>query len=399
MARILNKLNDAKLKGLKEPGLYSDGGGLFLQVTTASARSWVYRFQLHGRRRDMGLGSLTDIGLAAARNLARDARELVAKGSDPIVVREAAVAAQRLAEAQAVTFEDFAEDYVADHEKGWSNPKHRAQWRSTLKQHVYPVLGKEPVQSIDTDLVLKVLEPLWKKRPETGSRVRGRIEAILNAAKAKGYRTGENPAAWRAHLDQVLPARKKAQTVRHQPSVPFAELPALMARLKTMDSISAKALRFTILTCARTCETIGATWPEFDEEGALWTVPASRMKARKIHRVGLSEPALAIVKEMSKAKISKYVFPGWKKRAPLSEMALLQCLRGLKSGYTVHGFRATFKTWATEKTAFPDYLSEMALAHVSADRVRDAYARGELLAKRIELAEAWADFCEGVVCG
>jgi integrase len=365
MARILNKLNDAKLKGLKQPGLYSDGGGLFLQVTTATSRSWVYRFQLHGRRRDMGLGSLTDIGLAA----------------------------KRLAEAQAVSFQTFAEEYVSDHEKGWSNPKHRAQWRSTLKNHVYPVIGKEPVQAIDTNLVLKVLQPLWKKRPETASRVRGRIETILSAAKAKGYRTGENPAAWRGHLDQVLQSRKQVQAVRHQPSLPYAELPALMARLKAMDSISAKALRFTILTCARTCETTGAAWPEIDEGEAVWKVPAARMKARKAHNVPLSAAALAIVKEPGEAKIGKYVFPGWKRKAPLSDMALLQCLRGLKPGFTVHGFRSTFKTWVTEMTAFPDHLSEMALAHASADRVRDAYARGELLAKRLELADAWADYC------
>ena len=393
MARILYKLNDAKLKALKQPGLYGDGGGLFLQVTTASSRSWVYRFQLHGRRRDMGLGSLTDIGFAAARNLAKDARELAAKGSDPIAAREASQAAQRLAEAQAVTFEAFADAYVADHEKGWSNGKHRAQWRSTLKNHVYPVLGKLPVQAIDTPLVLRVLEPLWKKRPETASRVRGRIEAILSAAKAKGMRTGENPAQWRGHLDQILPPRKKVQAVRHQPSIPYAELPALMARLKALNSISAKALRFTILTCCRTLEVTGAMWSEFEE--ALWTLPAARMKARKIQRVPLSAPALAIVKEMSEAKLSKYVFPGWKRKAPLSDMAMLQCLRGVKAGITTHGMRATFKTWATEQTAFPDYLSEMALAHVSADRVRDAYARGELLAKRVELADAWAAFCEG----
>ena len=391
-------LRVAQLKSFNAPGTYGDGNGLYLQVSP-KGKSWIFRYQRHGRRREMGLGSLADVGLADARRKAQDARQALAEGVDPIQARQASRAAQRLAEAQAVTFRDMAEEFVADNRAGWRNPKHRAQWSSTLKTYVYPALGKLPVQAIDTDLVLKVLKPIWHTKPETASRVRGRIERVLSAAKTRGLRNGENPAQWRGHLDTLLQPRSKVRKVRHQPALPYRDVPQLMRELAELDSISARALRFTILTAARTNETIGARWPEFNLADKLWKVPASRMKADKAHEAPLSDAALAIVEKMAETRISAFVFPGWRDRQPLSDMAMLEVLRGVRPGFTVHGFRSSFKDWANEQTSFPDFLSEMALAHVEGNKTRKAYARAELMTKRRQLMAEWGDFCCQQGCG
>ncbi|HEY1244597.1 MAG TPA: integrase arm-type DNA-binding domain-containing protein [Hyphomicrobiaceae bacterium] len=377
-------------------GMHGDGAGLYLQVT-ATGRSWIFRYQLDGRRREMGLGSLDNVGLAAARQAAQDARSVLAGGQDPIEARKASRAAQRSAEAQAVTFEEAAEAYIAANEAAWRNPKHRAQWRATLKAYAFPVLGKLAVGAIDTGLVLKVLEPIWQKKPETASRVRGRIETVLAAATARGQRTGPNPAQWRNHLDQLLPARSKVRRVRHQPALPYPQVPALMKQLAGLNrqSVSVSALRFCILTAARTGEVIGMQWPEVDRKARLWTVPGERMKAGREHRVPLSPAAAAIVERMAKVRVSAYVFPGWREKQPLSDMAMLECLRGLRPGFTVHGFRSSFRDWAAERTSFPNIVAEAALAHVVADKTEAAYRRGELLDKRRKLMDAWARFCTG----
>jgi integrase len=386
-----------KQLGSKPPGMHADGNGLYLQVTK-TGRSWLLRYQLDRRRREMGLGSLADVTLAAARDRARDARALLADGLDPIEHRKAERTTKRLADAQAVTFRQAAEAYIKANRDGWKNDKHATQWPSTLKRYVYPVIGALPVAAIDTDLVLKCLEPIWRKRTETASRVRGRIEAVLASAIARGQRTGPNPAQWRNHLDQLLPRRSKVQRIRHQPALPYVQIPDLMKQLAGLNrpSVSSMALRFTILCAARTGETIGATWSEFDLGANVWTVPPERMKAGRRHQVPLSDAALAIVEEMKRIRIGKYVFPGWHRGEPLSDMAMLECLRGLRPGFTVHGTaRSSFKDWCSEQTSFPDFLSEMALAHVEGDKARAAYARSDLLERRRELMAAWAAFCDG----
>jgi integrase len=388
-------LHVKQLGGLPQ-GMHSDGDGLYLQVTN-TGRSWIMRYQLSGRRREMGLGSLEDVSLAKAREKVRQVRHLLLDGVDPIEQRRQAAAAQRLAEAKAVTFKDAADTYIKANRDGWRNPKHAAQWPATLKTYAYPKLGKLPVAAIDTDLVLKVLEPIWRKKPETASRVRGRIEAVLASAIARGQRQSPNPAVWRGHLDQLLPARSKVRRVRHQPALPYAEVPALMKQMAGLNrpSVSSLALQFTILCASRTGETIGATWPELHLGTGIWTIPPDRMKAGKEHRVPLSKAALALVEEMGKVKLGKYVFPGWKRGEPLSDMAMLECLRGLRPGYTVHGFRSSFRDWAAEQTSFPNIVAEAALAHVIGDKTEAAYRRGDLLEKRRDLMQAWADYCCG----
>jgi integrase len=390
-----------KQLGSKPIGMHADAGGggepgLYLQVT-ASGRSWILRYQLDGRRREMGLGSLNDVGLADARAKVRAARHLIVDGIDPIEQRDQARAAQRLADARAVTFKAAAEAYIKANQAGWRNAKHAAQWPSTLARYAYPKIGSLPVAAIDTDLVLKCIEPIWHNLPETARRVRGRIEAVLASAIARGQRGGPNPAVWRGHLDQLLPARAKVARVRHQPALPYQQIPDLMKQLAGLNrpSVSSMALRFAILTAARTGETIGAVWDEFDLEAKQWTRPAERMKGDREHKAPLSDAALAIVEAMKKVRTSKYVFPGWREKQPLSDMAMLECLRGLRPGFTVHGFRSSFKDWAGEQTTFPDFLSEMALAHIEGDKARAAYARSDLLERRRELMEAWADYACG----
>jgi len=388
-------LNAVTVKALKVPGTYGDGHGLYLQVTTPEAKSWILRYQLDGRRRMMGLGSVADVSLADARRRAQEARQHLARGQDPIEAREAVRASQRLSEANAVTFKAAAEQYIESHEAGWRNVKHRAEWRATLEAYVFPAIGHLVVGAIDTALVLKCVEPIWRSKPETASRVRGRIEAVLAAATARGQRTGANPATWRNHLDQLLPPRARVAPVRHHPALPYPELPELMAELAALDSVSATALRFCILCASRTDEVLGMLWREIDLDRKLWELPAPRMKGGRRHIVPLPDAALAIVSKMGKARIGSFVFPGWRHGRPLSNMAMLECLRGLRTGYTVHGFRSSFRDWAAEQTSFPNIVAEAALAHAIGDKTEAAYRRGDLLEKRRQLMQAWADFCVG----
>jgi integrase len=404
MAKRVQRLTDRAVRNAKV-GFHADGTGLYLQVTSAAARSWVFRYKMNGRARDMGLGSYPVVTLAAAREKAEDWRRRRREGEDPIEARKAVQSAQRLADVRAIRFQHCAEQLIASQEVGWRNAKHRQQWRNTLATYAYPILGKVPVADVDTGLVLQVLQQrvavgddksvaLWNARPETASRLRGRIEAVLSSAKARGFRTGENPATWRGHLDNLLPPRSKIRRVVHHPALHYRDLPQFMARLRAKDSISARALEFTVLCAARTGEVLGVKFDEIDLEERVWVVPAERMKAGQEHRVPLSSRAAAILREMAAIQLSEYVFPGGKLGKPLSNMALLMLLRDLHPGFTVHGFRSTFKDWAGEATSFPDHLSEMALAHVSADKVRAAYARSDLFQKRRELMEAWALHCE-----
>jgi integrase len=406
MARAIERLTAQRVERLKnaeepQPGMYADGAGLYLRVTPDGAKNWVLRYMLNRRPRWMGLGPLSLYGLADARTRALDARRKRHDGIDPIEARRAERTRQRLEESKAITFKQCAENFMASHRAGWRNEKHRYQWKATLEQFVYPVIGDLPVQAVDIGLVLKVLEPIWTTKPETASRVRQRIENILDSAKARGYRDGENPARWRGHLDKLLPARSKVREVEHLAALPYAELPAFLANLRAREAIAARALEFLILTAARTGEVIGARWGEIDLLDKIWTVPAGRMKARREHRVPLSPRALTILQEMETVRQgddgNSYVFPGPKQGKPLSNMAFLMLLRRMElEDLTVHGFRATFKTWASERTSFQNEIAEAALAHIIGDKVEQAYRRGDLFEKRRRLMQQWATFAKQV---
>jgi integrase len=397
MPRTIGKLTALKVKSAK-PGMHGDGGGLYLQVGPARTKSWSFRFMLKGRSREMGLGPIGPdpqnplVSLAEARQKAHDCRRLLVAGIDPIEARDDDRARFLLEANRAKTFNDCANAYIEAHRAGWRNPKHAEQWRSTLDTYVGPVFGLLPVREVDVALVTRVLEPIWTTKTETASRVRGRIEAILDWAKTKDYRSGENPARWRGHLENLLPKRSKVRRVAHHPALPYHEIGAFMAKLRNEEGVAARALEFLILCAARTSEVIDAVESEID--GSLWTVPAGRIKGGKAHRVPLSDRALQIVQQMKPMCDGAYVFPGGRKARPLSNNAMLKLLERMeRSDLTVHGFRSTFRDWAAEQTNFPREVAEMALAHVIDDKVEAAYRRGDLLEKRRQLMDAWARYC------
>jgi len=392
MARRIGRLNALAVSRAKRPGMYADGGGLYLQVTGPEARSWVYRYARGGRTRYMGLGSLNAVSLSEARTRAAEARRLTSAGIDPIGEREGQRAARRAEAARQVTFQDAAEAFIRAHKAGWRNAKHADQWRNTLATYAYPVIGTLPVQQIDSGLVVRVLEPIWTTKTETASRLRQRIEAVLDAATARGQRTGENPARWRGHLDSLLPARAKVQRVRHHPALPYAELGAFMAGLRKQQGLAARAMELLILTATRTTECIAARWSEFNLDEKLWTLPAERIKAGREHRIPLAPAAVALLRKLAEAKVNEFVFPG-RPGKPLSNGALLALLKRMKrADLTAHGFRSTFRDWAAEQTNYPREVAEMALSHAISDKVEAAYRRGDLLEKRRRLMEAWASY-------
>jgi len=398
VARTIGKLTALKVDRARRAGMYGDGGGLYLRVTNDGAKNWVFRFMLNGRARWMGMGPLHTVSLAEARKRAGEHRLKRHDGIDPIEARRRERLQARLETAKAMTFKQCADAYIKDHRAGWRNGKHAAQWQATLATYAEPVIGALPVQAIDTGLVLKVIRPLWTTKPETASRVRGRIEAVLDWASAHDYRAGENPARWRGRLDKLLPARGKVRRVEHHAALPYAELPGFVIALREQDGTAARALEFLVLTAARTGETIGAQWSEFDLLDKTWTVPAERMKAGREHRVPLSARALAILQEMQvhrpAGNADGYVFAGGKLGKPLSNMAFLMLLRRLGRGdLTAHGFRSTFRTWAAERTNFPREVIEAALAHTIGNKVEAAYQRGDMFEKRRRLMQQWATFC------
>ena len=396
MARQIERLSALKVERVNKPGMYADGGGLYLRVTPEGAKNWVLRYMLDRRPRWMGLGPLALYGLQEARARALDARRKRHDGVDPIEARRAERAQQRLDAAKAITFKECAESYIASHRAGWRNDKHKYQWSATLSTYAYPAIGTLPVQAVDTALVLKVLEPIWTVKPETAGRVRQRIESILDVAKVRGYRDGENPARWRGHLDKLLPARSKVRAVEHHAALPYAQLPALLASLREREAVSARALEFLILTAGRTGEVIGARWGEIDLLDKTWTVPAARMKTHRDHRVPLSARAVAILQDMQEARDgdNAFVFPGPRPGKPLSNVALLRLLERMGlNDLTVHGFRATFKTWASERTSTQNEIVEASLAHTIGGKVEQAYRRGDMFEKRRRLMQQWATFC------
>jgi integrase len=377
MART-ERLTALRVQREWRPGMHADGKGLYLRVTSAGARSWIFRYMLHGRRHDLGLGSLNAVTLAQARGKAQEARSLCAAGIDPVGAKRARTAATRAAAARTVTFKDAATSYIAAHRTGWRNITHAGQWKTTLEAFAFPTLGALPVAAIDTPLVLRVLEPMWATKTVTASRVRGRIELILDWAKARGYRDGENPARWRGHLDKLLPRPSKVKRKKHHPALPYVELPEFMSELCNHDGVGGRALEFLILTAARSGEVLLATPMEFDKAAAMWTIPAPRMKGNREHRVPLSAPALALVDIVSNH---------------IAKNAMGIVLAKLRPGLTVHGFRSTFRDWAAEQTNFPNEVVEMALAHAIPSAVEAAYRRGDLFDKRRKLMEAWAVYC------
>ena len=393
--KLSNALSPLAVKNAK-PGRHADGSGLQLLVKPSGARSWVYRFTLAGKSRDVGLGAAGPGGmsLADARDAAAALRLEVKAGTDPLAERERE-AAQALATAQAAkvagtTFRDVATTYIAANEQSWRNPKHRQQWPNTLATYVYPIIGDLPVANVETAHVLKILEPIWKGKAETASRVRGRIEIVLDSAKARGYRSGENPARWRGHLAQILPARTRLSRGHHK-AIAYEGVPAFVGSLCAREAMAALALEFTILTAARSGEVIGARWSEVDLAKATWTVPADRMKAAKEHRVPLSPRAVAILERVLPLA-SEWLFPG-AKSSKLSGMAMAMLMRRMKVDATVHGFRSGFRDWAAKCTGYAHEVAEMALAHAIENKVERAYRRGDLFDKRRRLMDDWATYC------
>jgi integrase len=394
MARTLHRLNALAVSRAKHRGYLADGGGLYLQVSATGSKSWVFRFREGGRLREMGLGPAHTVTLVAARQKATECRTLRLEGLDPIAERQAGKLKARLEAAGAMTFRQCAEAYINAHRRSWNNKKHAAQWPSTLEAYAYPAFGDQPVHTIDTPAVLRAIEPVWHTRTETASRLRQRIEAILDWATTRGHRRGENPARWRGHLEHTLPARTKVQKVRHHPALPYREMTTFMTALRAQKGLAASALEFLILTAARSGEVLNATWNEIDLSGRVWTIPADRMKGGKEHRVPLSESALAIFKRFDTGRTGRFVFPNKKPDKPLSGRSMFTQLERMGHSFTVHGFRSTFRDWAAEQTNFPRDVVEQALAHSLRDKVEAAYRRGDLFEKRRKLMDAWAGFCQ-----
>lgn len=390
--RVVGKLKALQVERAKVPGYLSDGGGLYLQVSPTLSKSWIFRYTLGGKSREMGLGPCHAIGLADARKRAKSARELLVDRLDPIAARDAQRAAEKAARAEAVDFKSCAENYVRAFKTEWKSSKHAGQWSTTLKTYVYPEFGSVMVSDVTRAHVVAALEPIWIEVPETASRVRGRIEKILDWAKGKGLRTGDNPAAWKGNLESLLPKPKRASRIVNHPALPYDQVASFMASLRAVDGLSARALELTILTAARTREVIEARWEEIDLAKHLWIIPKARMKAGKEHRIPLSDRAIEILKALP--KVSDFLFPSPRGDKPMSNMAMLQVLKRMdRSDVTVHGFRSSFRDWTAEQTAYPREVCEHALAHGLKDATEAAYQRGDLLRKRTALMEDWAKYC------
>ena len=391
----INRLTALQVQKLSKPGYHADGAGLHLCVKATGGKSWIFRYRYGGKEREMGLGPLHTVSLAEAREKALAQRKMLLDGVDPLAAKHASEVQRKLAEASVITFDTAATSYIASHRAGWKNEKHAEQWTNTLTTYASPVFGSLPVADITTPLVLRVLEPIWTTKTETASRVRGRVEKILDWCKTQGYRTGDNPAAWRGHLENLLSAPQKTKKVEHHPALPWREIGAFMQALRTMPGAAALATEFIILTNCRTSEAIEARWSEIDTVEKRWTIPAARMKAAKEHTIPLSDAALAVLQRLkAETKEGEFVFPGGKKNTPLSNMACLALLKRMgRSDLTVHGFRSSFRDWAGEATAHPREVIEHAMSHQLKDKAEAAYQRGSLLERRRVLMADWANYC------
>lgn len=402
MARQQQRLSALHVTKLTKPGLYGDGGGLTLQITTTGAKSWLFRYMVAGKAFGMGLGPTHTVSLAEARQKALNARKLLIDGIDPLEAKKQNQIASALSKAKMMTFDQCAKAYILAHKAGWKNAKHCKQWTNTLNTYASPVFGHLPVAEIDTSLVVKCLAPIWESKSETASRLRGRIESVLSWATTSGYRTGENPARWKGHLENLLAAISKSSRTKNHPSLPWQRIGAFISALRVREGVSARAVEFAILTACRSGEVRGARWAEFDMVAKLWTIPAERMKAKREHQVPLSDAALALLDLM--LKDGDVVFAGTKGQ-PLSDMSLTAVIRRMNgddkpvwtdvngAGITVHGFRSSFRMWAAETTNYPREVAEHALAHQLPDAVERAYQRGSQFAKRAALMAEWAVYC------
>lgn len=390
MAR--NKLTDSRVRSSTKPGRYGDGDGLWLHVAKAGSKSWVFIYIRQGRRREMGLGAFGagtgEVTLAAARVKADEVRGILGRGGDPF-----ADMTERQKAPNRKTFAEVVTAFIEGREADWRNDKHKAQWKMTLGDGYCRAIGRRFVDEITTDDVVAILGPIWRSKYETASRLRGRLERVLDFARVEGLRTGENPARWKGHLEHRLSSPTERMVRGHHAAMPYADVGGLISRLREAEGIGARALEFTILTAARTGETVGARFEEVDLETAVWTVPGERMKAGRPHRVPLSPRAVEIVGQMRARRLNDYVFPGVHDRRHMSTATMTKALATAGGGaFTVHGFRSSFRDWAAEQTAFPDAVAEAALAHIVGDAVERAYRRGDALEKRRKLMVAWASY-------
>lgn len=396
-----NKLSAMQVqKTLTEPGLYGDGAGLWLKVTASGSKSWIFRYAFGGRERWTGLGPYPEVSLADAREAAADYRKKVRAGIDPLDEKQERLAAARAARAKSVTFDWCRDKYIDAHKAGWKNTKHADQWQNTLEAYASPIIGKLSVDQIDTAHVMRVLEPIWAEKAETASRLRGRIESVLDWATARKYRAGENPARWKGHLDSLLPHRSRVAKVKHHAALPWLDMAPFMVQLREQEGVGARALEFAILTAARSGEVRGMKWGEVDMKAGIWIVPDGRMKAGKEHRVPLSEAALRILqlrKNEQEPAADTLVFPGRKDGKPLSDMSLTAVLKRMeRANLTAHGFRSSFRDWAAEATNYPRDMAEMALAHTVGDKVEAAYRRGDMFEKRRRMMADWSTHCDTI---
>jgi integrase len=373
--------------------MHNDGLGLYLCVADSGSASWLFRFKIDKKPRQMGLGSLDEVTLAQARELADNARRRAREGFDPLEERRAAKLSARADRTRAMTFKQAAEAYIAAHRAGWTNAKHSNQWPQSLDAYVFPIIGDLHVAAVDLSLVLKVIEPIWPTKTATANRVRGRIEAVLDWATTRGLRHGDNPARWRGHLENVLPRKTKVAPVEHHEALAYAQIGAFMAELRRQENSAAPALEFMILTATRTSEARLARWNEFALPARIWTIPPQRMKSAREHRIPLSARAMEILERMAAVSQNAFVFPGRQGGALADNGMLLLAKKIGGPRMTGHGFRSTFRDWCAERSSFPHEVAEMALGHAVGDAVERAYRRGDLFEKRRQLADAWARYC------
>jgi len=385
-------LNSLSIKSINSVGKHADGRGLYLQVSKWGTKSWIFRYQLNGRRREMGLGSISDLSLSEARKEIEVHRQLLLKGEDPKIRRDSDK--NKLQKRQAWTFDDCANGYIEAHKHSWTNVKHESQWRNTLSTYASPVIGKLPVEEITTNWVMRVIEPIWYAKTETANRVRSRIEKVLSWAIARNYRDQPNPAIWKGNIKELLPSRSSIAKQKHHAALPYSEVSNFMLNLNSRTSVSAYALQFTILTAARTTEVLLAGWNEIDVDNKLWTIPEERMKSKRTHRVPLSDQVINLLNQLP--RLNQWIFPSPHKGKHLSNNAMLKILKKQmeRPDLTVHGFRSTFRDWCAEVSDFPRELAEAALAHVLADKTEAAYQRGDLLEKRRVLMQEWASYVD-----
>ena len=398
MAKQINKLSVRGIKSQNKSGRYADGNGLYLQVGKSGAKSWLFRYMLDGKSREMGLGSIRIETLSQAREKAKHCKKLLKSGTDPIRDRQKHIAIEKADNKEMLSFQKCTEGYLKAHSASWRSARHAGIWLSSVKRFAYPIVGSIHVNKIERGHIMNILDPIWREKTDTASRLRGRLESILNWATVQEYRKGDNPARWRGYLDQLLPKPSEIHTVKHFAALPYREINAFMSKLKEREALSALALRLIILTACRSIEVREAEWSEFDLENATWTIPTERRKMKKEHVIPLCKEALDIIQSIPRAEDSVHLFTGPRSNKPMSDVVFKKLMERMKvTGITTHGFRSTFRDWAAEQTSFPREVIEDCLAHQLRDKTEAAYFRSNLLDKRRELMNKWADYTQQLV--